>query len=60
MISPDVTELPLRLEPISRDTFIERSVEHGPDHPPESVSRALRANVIQLRPIVRRGVPLAA
>jgi hypothetical protein len=62
MISPNVTELPRRLEPISRDTFIDRGIVLVTGPPSGSAPRALPRNVTELRPAggrVRR-IALAA
>jgi hypothetical protein len=62
MISPTVTELPRRLEPISRDTFIDRGVNLVTGPPPGSAPRALPRNVTELRRADGRvrGLTLAA
>jgi hypothetical protein len=56
MFSPTVTELPRRLEPISRDTFNDAGL--GAPSP----SRPAPSNVIELRPLASgaRGLGLAA
>jgi hypothetical protein len=56
MFSPTVTELPRRLEPISRDTFNDA----GRSAP--TPSRPAPSNVIELRPLASgaRGIGLAA
>ncbi len=46
MYSPTVTELPRRLEPISRDTFND-AARRAP-----SPSRPSPSNVVQLRPTI--------
>ena len=47
MISPIVTELPRRLEPISRDTFVDGTWRPAPKHPRPA---AALATVTPLRP----------
>lgn len=50
MFSPTVTELPRRLEPISRDTFNDGVRRPAPGRPRPAGSRVLPSNVIELRP----------
>jgi hypothetical protein len=54
MFSPTVTELPRRLEPISRDTFNDAGLSTP------SPSRPAPSNVIELRPAASRALGLAA
>jgi hypothetical protein len=56
MLSPTVTELPRRLEPTARDTFLDAVLAPAPRRPLPSASRALAGNVIALRPAVARSV----
>jgi hypothetical protein len=62
MISPNVNELPRRLEPISRDTFIDGRRDRPIGDPPGNLGRALPSNVIELRPAAAglRRIALAA
>jgi hypothetical protein len=62
MISPTVTELPRRLEPISRDTFIDRGISLVTRPPSGNAPRALPRNVMELRRAGGRvrGLTLAA
>jgi hypothetical protein len=50
MISPNVNELPLRLEPISRDTFIDGRRSRPIGDPSGNLARVLPSNVTELRP----------
>lgn len=50
MISPNVNELPRRLEPISRDTFIDGRYDRPIGDPSGSLALALPSNVTELRP----------
>ena len=50
MFSPTVTELPRRLEPISRDTFNDVGRIPPAGRPSPSGTLALPDNVVQLRP----------
>jgi len=50
MFSPTVTELPRRLEPISRDTFNDAGRAFQPGRPSPSGARAGLENVVLLRP----------
>jgi hypothetical protein len=56
MLSPTVTELPLRLEPTARDTFLDAVLVPAPRRPLGGASRALPGNVIALRPAVAGSV----
>ena len=62
MFSPTVTELPRRLEPISRDTFNDAGRAFTPGRPSPSDARGRPSNVVALRPAVagERRVGLAA
>jgi hypothetical protein len=60
MLSPTVTELPLRLEPTAPDTFLDAVLGPAPRHPLPSASRALASNVIALRPAVAGSVAAAS
>jgi hypothetical protein len=62
MISPNVNELPRRLEPISRDTFIDGRHERPISDPSGSLASALPSNVTELRPAAgaMRRIALAA
>jgi hypothetical protein len=57
MISPTVTELPRRLEPISRDTFMDGTWRPAPRRPrplaPSGVVRQLRPAVALVSPLAR-------
>jgi hypothetical protein len=50
MFSPNVTELPRRLEPISRDTFNDAGRVPPNGRPSPGEARAVLGNVVQLRP----------
>jgi hypothetical protein len=52
MLSPTVTELPRRLEPTARDTFLDAVLDPAPRHPLGSATRVLPSNVIALRPAI--------
>jgi hypothetical protein len=56
MISPTVTELPRRLEPVSRDTFMDGTWRPAPRRPRPLAPRGV---VVQLRPGIALVSPAA-
>jgi hypothetical protein len=63
MISPNVNELPRRLEPISRDTFIDGRRDRPIGDPSGNLACVPPSNVTELRPAAgggRRRLTLAA